>query len=105
MPGIWKHFAFPDLLAALAPKYLALNEGGAEAWINKVRASYERAGASDRLLVSAYPKFAKTPPMQGTVPLYGLAQETLYEEWCHVNAPAHSFREEPSMRLLEKAFA
>ncbi len=105
VPGIWNYFAFPDLLAALAPKFLALNEGGAEAWLDKVRASYKHADASDRLFISSYPKFATTPPIQGTVPLYGLSLKTLYEEWCHVDAPDHSFREEPSMRLLEKAFA
>ena len=105
VPGIWNYFAFPDLLAALAPKYLALNEGGAEAWLDKVRASYKHAGASDRLLISAYPKYAETPPKHGAVPLYGLSQQTLYEEWCHVDVADHSFKKEPSMRLLEKAFA
>ncbi|MBP5640348.1 MAG: acetylxylan esterase [Victivallales bacterium] len=104
VPGIWQYFAFPDMLAALAPKYLALNEGGAEEWLDKVRASYANAGASDRLSISSYPKFADTPPMRGMVPLFGLDERRFYEDWCHVDAPDHSFRPEPSMKLLEKAF-
>ena len=105
VPGIWQYFAFPDLLAALAPKFLALNEGGAEEWLDKVRASYANAGAADHLSIGGYPKFADVPPKRGTVPMYGLDQRTLYEDWCHVDAPDHSFRPEPSMKLLEKAFA
>ena len=105
IPGIWKYFAFPDLLAALAPKYLALNEGGAEAWLDKVRTSYKRAGVLDRLIISAYPKYANMPSKHENVPLYGLSSKTLYEEWCHVDVPDHSFRKEPSIMLLKKAFA
>ena len=105
MPGIWQYFAFPDLLAALAPKYLALNEGGAEEWLDKVRASYANAEADDHLSIGSYPKFENVPPQKGAVPLFGLSEKELYEDWCHVDAPDHSFRPAPSMRLLEKAFA
>ncbi len=105
VPGIWHYFAFPDLLAALAPKYLALNEGGAEEWLDKVRASYANAGAVDHLSIGGYPKFEDVPPKKGAVPLFGLSEKELYEDWCHVDAPDHSFRPEPSMRLLTKAFA
>lgn len=105
VPGAWKYLLLPDIQAALAPKYLAVNEGGAENWIDRIRQSYALAGAADHLQVSAYPRFTGQPGPAGPVPLYGLDMDTLYEDWCRVDAQDHSFRAEPSLRLLKKAFA
>ena len=105
VPGHWSQFAFPDLLAAMAPKFLAINEGGAYENLEKVRQSYAAAGASDHLSINSYPRFADTPPRKAKVPLFGLDFKTLYEDWYQVDVPDHSFRPAPSMRLLAKAFA
>ena len=104
VPGEWDYFSLPDILAANAPKYLAVNEGGAEDWIDKIRSSYAIAGVPERLQVSYYPKY-QTPGPKQPVPLYGLDFDTLYIDWCRVDVPDHSFRAEPSMKLLRKAFA
>ncbi len=103
--GIFRWFARPDLCAALAPKYLALNEGGAEHHLDKVRAAYRINGCEDHLLISYYPKYkdASSRTMHGVPPLYGLKDKEYYE-WHYVDAPDHSFRVTPSIELLNKAF-
>ncbi len=103
--GIYRWFARPDLCAALAPKYLALNEGGAEHHLDKVRSAYALNGCEDHLLISYYPKYSdeSTRTMHGTPPLYGLTDDGYYA-WHYVDAPDHSFRAVPSIALLNKAF-
>lgn len=105
IPGQWKWFSHQDLLAALAPKFLACNEGGAEVYIDTVKRGYETVGAGDNFQISYYPKFAdpKTRNRHGELPKYGLSDETCFE-CCYVDAPDHSFRAEPSVRLLKKCF-
>lgn len=94
-----------DLLAALAPKYLACNEGGAERYLDTVRHGYALAGVPDRLQISEYPKYAdvtnRTHPE--ALPKYRLSEEAYFEH-CYVDAADHSFREEPSIRFLKKCF-
>ena len=105
IPGLWKWFSHQDLLAALAPKFLACNEGGAERYLDTVRHGYALAGVPDRLQISEYPKYAdvtnRTHPE--ALPKYGLSEEAYFEH-CYVDAADHSFREEPSIRLLKKCF-
>ena len=105
IPGLWKWFSHQDLLAALAPKYLACNEGGAERYLDTVRHGYALAGVPDRLQISEYPKYAdvtnRTHPE--ALPKYRLSEEAYFEH-CYVDAADHSFREEPSIRFLKKCF-
>lgn len=105
VPGAWREFAFPDLLAAMVPKYLAINEGGAEEFLDKVRRSYEFNGVADRLKISYYPRFAETPKKPTAVPLHGLEFREFYEDYSSVDVPDHSFRPEVSLELLQQAFA
>ncbi len=105
IPGLWKWFSHQDLLAALAPKYLACNEGGAERYLDTVRHGYALAGVPDRLQISEYPKYAdvtnRTHPE--ALPKCRLSEEAYFEH-CYVDAADHSFREEPSIRFLKKCF-
>ena len=99
IPGLWKWFSDIDLLAAIAPKPMALNEGGAINHIETPRRAYELLGVSDRLQITHYPKYAdceKKPTKN-----YGYSQET-YFEVCNVDAPDHSFRPEASLKFLKK---
>ena len=99
IPGLWKWFSDIDLLAAIAPKPLALNEGGAINHIETPRRAYELLGISDRLQVTHYPKYAdceKKPTKD-----YGYSVET-YFEVCNVDAADHSFRPEASLNFLKK---
>ena len=105
IPGMWEYFDFPDLCAAIAPKYITFNEGGADECFEVVKRAYRVSGAMENLSVSHYPKYAKEEDRKhhGKVPRYGLTSEEFYEiSYC--DAPDHSFREEPSVRMLKKAF-
>ena len=106
LPGKFRYFTYPDLCASLAPTYLALNEGGAEEDLEKVRRAYDAAGAKDHLLISYYPRYtdpASRPHEGGPVPDHGLSPET-YFEYTATDAPDHSFRGEPSLALLKRCF-
>lgn len=106
LPGKFRYFCYPDLCAAVAPAYLALNEGGAEEDLDTVRRAYETLGLSDRLSVSYYPRYAdpkKRPHFGEPLPAYGLSPETYFEYTC-TDAPDHSFRRDPSLDLLRRCF-
>lgn len=38
------------------------------------------------------------------MPMYGLSSEGYYKDYSYVIVPDHSFRAEPALRLLKKAF-
>ena len=105
LPGHYVQFARPDVLAALAPKYLALNEGGAQFYIDRVREAYDIMGAADRLQITHYPKYQNEAERSACYepPKYGLSEEG-YFAYTNTDAPDHSFREQPSIALLKKAF-
>lgn len=106
LPGKFRYFTYPDLCAALAPTYLALNEGGAEEDLEKVRRAYDYVGAKDRLMISYYPRYsdpASRPHDREPVPDHGLSPEK-YFEYTATDAPDHSFRQEPSLTLLKRCF-
>lgn len=105
VPGLYGQLARPDVLAALAPKYLALNEGGAEFYLDRIREAYRIKGAEDRLQITHYPKYRDASSRSDIYepPMYGLSDET-YFAYTNTDAPDHSFREQPSVALLKKAF-
>lgn len=103
IPGIWRDFAFPDLLASLAPRYLALNEGGAEEFLDLIRSAYAARGCGDRLQISYYPDMQDKPEIKEPVPMHGLSPQGYFDH-CGVIPSDHSFRIEPSLELLKKAF-
>ncbi len=105
LPGLWKWLSYPDMLAALAPKYLACNEGGATMHLDTIRRAYDLLGMSDRLRITQYPKYQEPASRhhEGELPKYGMSLEAYYAA-CYVDAPDHSFRAEPSLALLKDAF-
>ncbi len=105
IPGLWLWFGIQDVLAALAPKPLAINEGGAWDVRQVIRRGYALAGAEEMLQESHYPKYADpaTRIWDGPMPDRGLSFEEYYDR-SYVDIPDHSFRAEPSLRLLRRAF-
>lgn len=106
MPGKFRYFTYPDLVAALAPMPLCLNEGGAKEDLDKVRRAYAAAGASDNLSITHYPKYASESSRihdNEPVPDRGLTPERYFEYTC-TDAADHSFRREPSLKLLRDCF-
>ena len=105
IPGIFRYFSRTDLLGALAPKYLSLNEGGAEVYLDKVRAAYSVNYASDRLWISHYPKYSDADIRSKIydAPMYGLSSDA-YFEFNNVDASDHSFRKDTSVDFLKTVF-
>ena len=105
LPGHFRQFGFEDLCAAVAPRYLALNEGGAEEYTNDVRRAFAAMDAEDHFLLTQYPVY--TDPATRThhepMPKYGLGIQS-YFDISYVNASDHSFRAAPSIALLKKCF-
>lgn len=105
LPGFFSSFGFQDLCAAAAPRYLALNEGGAEEYVQTVQRAYAAVGCPERLQVSQYPKYAgpESRTWHEPVPDRGLTAEEYYR-MNYVDVPDHSFRAAPSLRLLRTCF-
>ncbi len=104
-PRLWRWLSYSDILAALAPKYLACNEGGATSHIHKIRRAYELVGMPDRLRITQYPKYQDPSARlhEGALPDHGLTLAE-YDDCCYVDASDHSFRAAPSLALLRDAF-
>lgn len=105
IPGYMQYFDFPDLCAAIAPKHLAFNEGGGIQYFKTVKRAYELLGVGDNLQITHYPIFSSGEKTiyEGDIPLYGLTHDEHFE-LTNCYPPDHSFREEPSIRLLKKCF-
>ncbi len=106
VPGSWRSFGYPDLLAAVAPKFLAINEGGAEEFLNKIRHAYELNQVINRLQITYYPKYADPVSRTNTadIPLSGLSLDNFMVDYSHVDAEDHSYRPEPSVRFFQQSF-
>lgn len=105
LPGKFASFGYQDLCAAFAPRHLAINEGGADEYTETVRRAYEMAGAPQNFRLTYYPCYADpaSRTLHGPIPKAGLDSDS-YFKWSYVKAPDHSYREEPSMRLLRDCF-
>ena len=105
IPRIFNYLARPDLLSALAPVSLALTEGGAEIYLDKIRAAYKICNAEDNLFITHYPRYSDEKKRSKIYkpPMYGLSQDTSFEFY-NVDAPDHSFRKDHSIRFFAKHF-
>ncbi len=105
IPGMTRYFDLKDLCAAVAPRPLAMNEGGPDEYLDDIRGVYAALDASENLQITHYPKYQDpaTRTYHGEIPLYGLSEEDHYK-WSYTDAPDHSFRKEPSLALLKRVF-
>lgn len=105
IPGKSRYFGLPEMCAAFAPRHLALTEGGPDETIGIVKRAYGVFGAEENVLVSHYPAY--TDPAARTwhdrIPDRGLSPEE-YDRMCFCDAPDHSFRQDPAIRLLKTCF-
>lgn len=58
IPGFWKQFDFPDIVAALAPRPVICTEGGLDRDFRLISAAYRMAGAPDHFRYHHQPRFA-----------------------------------------------
>ncbi|MBE7053961.1 MAG: hypothetical protein E7391_06785 [Ruminococcaceae bacterium] len=105
VPGIYKYFSHTDILCALSPKPLALNEGGAEYNLEKIRCAYKLNDAINNLQITHYPKYQdeKTRENSFSLPDHSLSMKE-YLDINNCDAPDHSYRKDVSMKFLRKVF-
>ena len=104
VPGMLAWFDYSDLQASLAPRSLLITEGGRAVVLDRIRRAYELLGASERLKIAFYPKYA-TPDKR---PLdYKELPEGLtlpeYHPYSNCDAPMHYFKGEVAAPWLADA--
>jgi hypothetical protein len=92
VPGTWEWFDFPDLAAALAPRPLLLTEGGPEHSLDVVRRAYAILGASDRLSIHHYPKYAEPDARRDGQKIPEGIDGEEWLAWANVDKPQHFFK-------------
>ncbi len=105
VPGMSKYYDLKDLCASLAPRALAMNEGGPDCYWDDIRRTYALMGAEDKLSLTHYPKYQdpESRKYHGEIPLHGLSVQSHFD-WSYTDAPDHSFRREPSVNFLKRVF-
>ena len=106
VPGQFLSFGYQDMCAAFAPRYLSMNEGGADGFMKTIIRAYEFCGASDCLTFNYYADYADPAKrqMKVDVPQRGLSSGEFYRKYMYVTVSDHSFRQESALRLLRRAF-
>jgi hypothetical protein len=92
VPGIWKWFDFPDIVASLAPRPLIITEGGPTHALETVRASYRLVGAQEQLAVHYYPKYSDPSARHDGEPIPEGLNRPSWFEYANVDAPEHHFK-------------
>ena len=105
IPGSSHYYDLKDLCAAVAPRPIAMNEGGPDEYFDEIRSVYTAFGAEDHLQITQYPKYQdpETRKYHGKIPLAGLSVDTHFD-WSYTDPSDHSFRKEPSVRFLRRHF-
>lgn len=108
MPGFYRWFDDnPDLLAALAPRPLFLVEDGqAVGGVDKIRRTYELAGAKDSLKVRRYPKYEQDsarPHAHDDLMKVRLS-DAQFLDWVNCDPSQHAFHPEAVIPWICQAF-
>lgn len=106
VPGLWKWFNFPDLLAAMAPKTLIINEGGPSEFLDLVYTSYKIMNAEENITINYYPKYTEPESRKHEDELLPLNDLSLNEFWKYasVDVSDHSFRPQYTIPWIKEVF-
>jgi len=100
IPGMWEWFDYPDILASLVPRPLAITEGGATGDLELVKRAYGIMGATDAVLVHYYTMYQDPKNRRdGEKIPEGLTAQK-YLEYVNVDAPNHEFEVETAVPWL-----
>lgn len=103
VPGFMEWFDYGDLMAALAPTFFLISEGGQTKEINRIRKAFRLIGAADRIQVSYFPKYATSSKRKydrKKIP-DGVDMKT-YHKYINVDAPMHCFKDNIAVPWLRK---
>lgn len=102
IPGFWKYFNFPDIVAALAPRPIILTEGGADRDLELVRAAYRLSGHPENIETHHYAKFADPAKRQNFEYLPEGLDRNEYFKRVNVDGTNHYFKNEFILPWLRK---
>ena len=103
IPDFHVWFDYTDLLASLAPRGLAITEGGRTQDLDQIREAYRLLGAEGEMEVAYYPKYA-TPDKRryDDVELPDGVTPEEYFLYANVDVPAHSFKPDVAVPWLAR---
>jgi hypothetical protein len=101
VPGLWKWFDYPDIIACIAPRPIILTEGGAVEDLDLIKHAYKIMDAEDNLAIYHYPKYQDP---QNRLHDYEFIPEGLdddeYFKYVNVDVPNHYFKSEVAVPWL-----
>ena len=102
IPGYWRYFNFPDVVASLAPRPIIFTEGGLDRDFRLVQSAYAASGKPENAEFHHYPKFADKAVRKDVEHLdEGLDSKTYFEA-VNVDPPSHYFKNELVIPWLRK---
>ena len=102
IPGYWKYFNFPDVVASLAPRPIIFTEGGLDRDFRLVQSAYKDSGKPENVEIHHYLKFANQDMRTDVEHLpEGLDSKT-YFEMVNVDPSSHYFKSELIVPWLHK---
>lgn len=105
IPGWWRFFNFPDVVASLAPRRLILTEGGLDRDFRLVRRAYEIAGCPENVELHHYALYADEADRRDVEHLdEGLTMNEFLRA-ANVDAANHYFKEEWILPWLDRVLA
>ncbi len=101
VPGLWRWFDLPDIIASIAPRPLILTEGGAQTDLDLIKEAYNIMDAKDNIAIYYYPKYSDPSSRLAYefIP-EGLDMEE-YFRYVNVDAPNHYFKSEVAVPWLK----
>ena len=83
-----------------------MTEGGADGFMQTIIEAYEFLGVEDHLVLNYYTDYLDPAKrqMKVAVPERGLSSSDFYQKYMYVTVSDHSFRKEPALKLLKRAF-
>ncbi len=94
IPGFLCHFDFPDLVAALAPRYVICTEGGMDRDFGKIKKAFQLAGYPERFVFYHYPRFAALEARTYLDRLPEGIDRSTFFRLANVDPPMHYFKKE-----------
>lgn len=101
IPGFWKKFDFPDIVAALAPRPVICTEGGLDRDFRLIQQAYTLADAPESFQYHHQPKFAHTDRWDGDNLPNGLDRDRFFQ-LVNVDPRNHFFKKDLVIPWLHK---
>lgn len=94
IPGFWKQFDFPDIVAALAPRPVICTEGGLDRDFKLISKAYQMAGAPNHFQYRHQPRFADASQRWQGEQLPGGLDRNAFFRLANVDPHNHSFKKD-----------